>query len=154
MVFLRINNINYNGSIAGSSIMLWLSMKTESVKILSFTMIANVAPSIIFGLTTSVYIDRWSKRKTLIFSDFLVSICTMAFLFYFIFMELTPWIVLLLLLPRSTGSSFYHPTPQSTIHLLVPETNLMQVAGLKSGLTHNRFSRLGISFSFVPSNYI
>ena len=86
MVFLRINNINYNGSIAGSSIMLWLSMKTESVKILSFTMIANVAPSIIFGLTTSVYIDRWSKRKTLIFSDFLVYICTMAFLFYFIFM--------------------------------------------------------------------
>lgn len=130
MVFLGQITSMLTSSVVGFSIMLWLSMKTESAKILSFAMIANVAPSIIFGLIASVYIDRWSKRKTLIFSDFLVSICTLAFFFYFLFMEPAPWMVLLLLLPRSIGSSFYHPTLQSTIPLLVPKTNLMQVAGL------------------------
>ena len=58
MVFLGQITSMLTSSVVGFSIMLWLSMKTESAKILSFAMIANVTPSIIFGLIASVYIDR------------------------------------------------------------------------------------------------
>lgn len=117
-------------SIVGFSIILWLSLKTGSSTVLSTAMICNIAPGILLGLFAGVYVDRWDKRKTLIFSDLFVSLCTLFFLIYFYLGGINIWVIYLLLIPRSIGNAFYYPALQSSIPLFVPEQKLMQIAGL------------------------
>ncbi|RGR15255.1 MFS transporter [Bacteroides ovatus] len=116
-------------SIVGFSIILWLSLKTGSSTVLSTAMICNIAPGILFGLFAGVYVDRWDKRKTLIFSDLFVSLCTLFFLTYFYLGGVNILVIYMLLIPRSIGNAFYYPTLQSSIPLFVPEQKLMQIAG-------------------------
>lgn len=119
-----------SSSIAQFSIILWISLQTGSAEVLSFAMIAGLLPQILIGPFAGVYVDRWSRKWTMIGADGFVALCSalMAVLFYIDAMPI--WAIYLLLMLRSIGNSFHIPAMKSSTALLAPESELTRIAGI------------------------
>ena len=119
-----------SSSAVNFAIIIWLSLKTESAEVLAFAAIAALLPQALIGPFAGVYIDRWDRKKTMIFADGFVALCTlfMSISFYFGY-ESLPLIYVMLGL-RSVGSAFHMPAMQASIPLLAPQSELLRIAGI------------------------
>ena len=117
-------------SIVGFAIVFWLSVKTESAEVLSYAMIATLLPQILLGLFVGVYVDRWSRKWTMILSDSFIALCTLVLCILFYLEVIEVWQVYILLGLRSIGSAFHAPSMQASIPLLAPESELMRISGI------------------------
>lgn len=119
-----------SSSAVNFAVIIWLSIETGSAEVLAYAAIAGLLPQALIGLFAGVFIDRWDRKKTMIFADGFISICTivMSLLFYAGHFELI-YIYLLLGL-RSAGSAFHMPAMQASVPLLAPESQLLRIAGI------------------------
>lgn len=119
-----------SSNVAQFAIVLWISMKTGSAEVLSFATIAALLPQIVLGPFAGVFVDRWSRKWTMIGADGFVALCSavMALLFYLDCMN--PGYVYLLLMLRSAGSAFHAPAMKSSVPLLAPQQELLRIAGI------------------------
>lgn len=117
-------------SIVGFAIVFWLSVKTGSAEVLSYAMIATLLPQILLGLFVGVYVDRWSRKRTMILSDSFIALCTLVLCILFYLDSVQVWQVYILMGLRSVGSSFHTPSMQASIPLLAPESELMRISGI------------------------
>lgn len=119
-----------SSSVAQFAIVLWISLETGSAEVLAFASIAALLPQIVLGPFAGVFVDRWSRKWTMIFADVFVALCSaiMGVLFYLDCMSL--WQVYLLLMMRSIGGAFHSPAMKSSIPLLAPESELTRIAGI------------------------
>ncbi len=112
------------------AIIIWLSLETGSAEVLAYSAIAAMLPQAIIGPFAGVYIDRWDKKKTMIFADAFVALCTFVMsISFYLGNESLPLIYLMLAL-RSVGSSFHMPAMQAAIPLLAPQSELLRIAGI------------------------
>src|SRR5690606_29614580 len=74
-----------SSSAVNFAIIIWLSLKTGSAEVLAFSAIAALLPQALIGPFAGVYIDRWNRKRTMIFADGFVAVCTlcMSLSFYF-----------------------------------------------------------------------
>lgn len=119
-----------SSSIAQFAIVLWISLETGSAEVLSFATIAALLPQVILGPFAGVFVDRWSRKWTMILADSFVALCSavIALLFYLDVIEI--WQIYLLLMLRSVGSAFHAPAMKSSIPLLAPEKELTRIASI------------------------
>ncbi|WP_370520983.1 MFS transporter [Flavobacterium sp. xlx-221] len=119
-----------SSSAVNFAIIIWLSLETKSAEVLAFSAIAGLLPQAIIGPFAGVYIDRWDRKKTMIFADTFVAVCTliMSLSFYMGYESLALIYVILAL--RSVGSAFHMPAMQAAIPLLAPQSELLRIAGI------------------------
>ncbi|MBE8714939.1 MFS transporter [Sphingobacterium hungaricum] len=119
-----------SSSAVNFAIIIWLSLEKGSAEVLAFAAIAAMLPQAIIGPIAGVYVDRWDRKKTMIFADGFVALCTlvMSISFYLGYESLLLIYVMLAL--RSVGSSFHMPAMQSSIPMLAPESELLRVSGI------------------------
>ncbi len=112
------------------AVIIWLSLETGSAEVLAYAAIAGLLPQAIIGPIAGVYIDRWDRKKTMIFADSFVAFCTlvMSLSFYVGYESLLLIYVMLAL--RSVGSAFHMPAMQAAIPLLAPQSELLRIAGI------------------------
>ncbi|ADY51091.1 major facilitator superfamily MFS_1 [Pseudopedobacter saltans DSM 12145] len=112
------------------AVVIWLSLKTGSAEVLAYSAMASLLPQAIIGPIAGVFIDRWDRKKTMIFADAFVAICTlfMSISFYMGYESLILIYVILAL--RSVGSAFHMPAMQAAIPMLAPESELLRIAGI------------------------
>ncbi len=112
------------------AVIIWLSLETGSAEVLAYAAIAGLLPQAIIGPIAGVYIDRWDRKKTMIFADSFVAFCTlvMSISFYVGYESLLLIYVMLAL--RSVGSAFHMPAMQAAIPLLAPQSELLRIAGI------------------------
>ena len=94
-----------SSSIAQFAIVLWISLETGSAEVLSFATIAALLPQVVLGPFAGVFVDRWSRKWTMILADSFVAL-------------------------RSVGSAFHAPAMKSSIPLLAPEKELTRIASI------------------------
>ena len=123
-----------SSSIAQFAIVLWISLETGSAEVLSFATIAALLPQVILGPFAGVFVDRWSRKWTMILADSFVALCSgvIALLFYLDIIEI--WQIYLLLMLRSMGSAFHAPAMKSSIPLLAPEKELTRIASVNQAI--------------------
>ena len=112
------------------AVIIWLSLKLQSAEVLAFAGIAGMLPQAIIGPFAGVFIDRWDRKKVMIFADAFIAVCT--FVMTFVLKEDATdlfWIYLLLAC-RSIGSAFHSPAMQAVAPLIVPEKELLRVSGI------------------------
>lgn len=116
------------------AIVLWISLETGSAEVLSIATIAALLPQAVLGPFAGVYVDRWSRKWTMIGADSFVALCSavLALLFFLDVVEL--WHIYLLLMLRSVGSAFHSPAMQSSVPLLAPEEELTRIAGVNQAI--------------------
>ncbi|ASK32556.1 MFS transporter [Chryseobacterium sp. T16E-39] len=119
-----------SSSAVGFAIIIWLSLKTGSAEVLAYAAIAGLLPQALIGPFAGVYVDRWDRKKTMIFADGFVALCTlvMSISFYSGYENLQ--LVYIILGLRSVGSAFHMPAMQATIPLLAPKSELLRIAGI------------------------
>jgi len=112
------------------AVIIWLSLETGSAEVLAYAAIAGLLPQAIIGPIAGVYIDRWDRKKTMIFADSFVAFCTlvMSISFYVGYESLV--LVYVMLALRSVGSAFHMPAMQAAIPLLAPQSELLRIAGI------------------------
>jgi len=119
-----------SSSAVNFAIIIWLSLETQSAEVLAFAAISALLPQALIGPIAGVYVDRWDRKKTMIFADGFVALCTlvMSVSFYLGYESLLLIYVMLAL--RSVGSSFHMPAMQASIPLLAPESELLRISGI------------------------
>lgn len=123
-----------SSSIAQFSIVLWISLETGSAEVLSLATIAALLPQAVLGPFAGVFVDRWSRKWTMILADSFVAVCSaiIALLFYLDVIEI--WQIYLLLMLRSVGSAFHAPAMKSSVPLLAPEKELTRIASVNQSI--------------------
>ncbi len=119
-----------SSSIVNFAVILWISMETGSAEMLAYAAIAALLPQTLLGPVSGVFIDRWDRKRVMIFSDSFIALASLvlAFLFYLEIAEM--WYIFILLGLRSIGSAFHMPAMQASVPLLAPESQLVRVAGI------------------------
>ena len=123
-----------SSSIAQFAVVLWISLETGSAEVLSYATIAALLPQALLGPFAGVFVDRWSRKWTMIGADSFVALCSgiIALLFYLDVVEL--WQIYILLMFRSIGGAFHAPAMKSSIPLLAPESELMRIAAVNQAI--------------------
>jgi len=103
---------------------------TSSTK-LALAMSLTIIPVFIISPISGVYVDRWSKRKTMYLSDLFRAICIMLIpIFFWKFQSLTP-IYILIFLSFSVGR-FFIPAKMSFIPLIAKQKDIFLANSLIS----------------------
>lgn len=120
--------------IVGHAAVFWLSVETRSPEILAWSVLAACLPQAVLGLFIGVYIDRWNRKRIMIFADLFIAACTLV-------MCLLLWsgsrqmeYFYILFACRSIGSAFHTPAFQASIPLLVPESELTRISGINQSI--------------------
>jgi DHA3 family macrolide efflux protein-like MFS transporter len=121
-----------SSAIVGFAVIFWLSIKTGSAEVLAFATIAALLPQMVLGLFTGVFIDRWSRKKTMILADIFIALCTLGIAVMFYTGDAKVTYVYILLAFRSAGAAFHIPAMQASVPLLAPEDQLMRIAGVNN----------------------
>ncbi len=112
------------------AIIIWLSIEHGSAEVLAYGAIAGMLPAAVIGPFAGIYIDRWNRKKTMIFADGFVALCTlvMSISFYLGYESLI--LIYAMLALRSVGSAFHMPAMQASIPMIAPESELLRIAGI------------------------
>jgi len=112
----------------------WMTEKTGSAAVLATGAFISFLPQVILGPFTGSLVDRWDRRKIMIYADAAIAVATLllAVLFWLDFIQL--WHVFTLLFIRSLGGTFHWATMQASTSLMVPENQLSRVAGMNQTL--------------------
>ncbi len=119
-----------SSSIAQFAMVLWIGMETGSAEALSYAAIAGLLPQILIGPFAGVFIDRWSRKWTMICADLFVAVCSAAIALFFYLDRVELWTIYALLMFRSIGSAFHGPAMKSVVPLLAPKSQLVRIAGI------------------------
>jgi len=114
----------------GYAVIFWLSLKTGSAEVMAYSFMAGIFPALVIGLFSGVYVDKWDRKLTMIFSDAFIAICTALLCLMFYFGKIEVWQIYILLALRSIGSAFHMPAMQASVPLLAPESALMRISGV------------------------
>ena len=116
------------------AVIIWMSLEHQSAEVLAYAGIAGMLPQAIVGPFAGVFIDRWDRKKVMIFSDAFLALCAlvMVFLLKSETVDLI-WIYLMLGL-RSIGNAFHAPAMQAIAPLIVPKDELLRISGINQML--------------------
>jgi len=118
--------------VVGYAVIFWLSVETRSAEVLAYATIASLLPQMVLGLFTGVFVDRWNRKRTMIFADLFIALCTLLLASLFFITEPKIFYVYLLLVMRSAGMAFHVPAMQASVPLLAPQDKLMKIAGINN----------------------
>jgi DHA3 family macrolide efflux protein-like MFS transporter len=73
----------FGSSVVGFALAWYLARETGSATILSTAMLVNLIPQVVLGPFIGPFIDRWNRKKILIFSDLATALLTVALVILF-----------------------------------------------------------------------
>lgn len=118
--------------VVGYAVIFWLSVRTGSAQVLAYATIASLLPQMVLGLFTGVFVDRWNRKRTMIFADLFVALCTLVMAGLFWLSDAKIFYIYILLVLRSAGMAFHVPAMQASVPLLAPQDKLMRIAGINN----------------------
>lgn len=119
-----------SSAVVGFATILWLSFETKSATVLAMAAIASMLPQALIGPFTGVLIDRWNRKKIMIYSDLFIALCSLAIGIMAFTDSVSVGSIYVLLALRSVGSAFHGPSMQASVPLLAPQEELTRIAGI------------------------
>lgn len=120
-------------SILQISIVWYLTRKTGSAAIITLATLAGYLPRALLGLFTGAFIDRFDRKKILIFSDLTIALAALALALVALFTEIPLWFIFVILCVRSMGAAFHTPALNAVVPSIVPKDQLTRCAGVTQG---------------------
>ncbi|WP_293056138.1 MULTISPECIES: MFS transporter [unclassified Moorena] len=117
-------------SLTSFALSIWVYQQTDSVTQFSLPVLSAAIPPILIGPIAGVYVDRWSRRWTMIISDFSAGLCTLLVAWLYLNGSLEIWHICLTNVLRSSFSTFQGLAYSAATTLLVPKANLGRASGM------------------------
>ena len=112
----------------------WLTQTTGSATVLATATIVGLVPTILLGPLAGALVDRWNRRRVLIFADAAIALCTLVLVITSWAGVLATWQVFCALFLRALGGAFHWPAMQASTSLMVPRSMLSRLKGMDSAL--------------------
>ena len=90
----------------------------------SIVITCSYLPAIVFGLSAGIIIDKYSKKRIIIYSDFIRAILIMFIPLSMILDLISPFLIGLITFCISVVSTFFYPARDSIIPLIVKKDEL------------------------------
>lgn len=124
----------FTSSILQFAMIWYLTASTKSAIMLSLSVMMAFLPQGILGLFTGVYIDRFDRRKIMIWADLFIAAVSLLLIFVTIQGQIPPAVILAVLFFRSVGAAFHEPTLGAVTPQIVPAEELTRCAGYTQSL--------------------
>ncbi len=111
------------------SIIWWITKETNSAISLAIASIIGLLPQALLGIFAGVIIDRFDRKKIVIFSDILVACSSLLLTTLFLFGYRDIVFVYIVLFLRVIGETFHKPAMQSLIPSIVPKEEVTKANG-------------------------
>ncbi|HEX2202784.1 MAG TPA: MFS transporter [Longimicrobium sp.] len=108
----------------------WVLQETGSTTQFALIAAATSIPGILMLPFAGAVVDRFDRRKVMLFADVVAALCTLTLALLFARGTLEVWHIWITSAISSAASSFQHPAYSSIIPLLVPRERLGKVNGL------------------------
>ena len=116
-------------SIVQMAIIWYITNETHSAAALSFATLLGFLPQAVLGMFIGVFIDRYDKKKIMIYSDLCMSLLCVVLVISGMTGRIPMWLIFISLFLRSVGNAFYSPSLQATTPSIVPKGQLTKYAG-------------------------
>ena len=112
----------------------WLTKTTGSATVLALAGMMAYAPVVFLGPFAGALVDRWSRRRVMVFADTSIAFATAILAILFATGNALVPLVYGLMFVRAVGGAFHWPAMQAATALMVPKEHLTRVAGLNQTL--------------------
>jgi DHA3 family macrolide efflux protein-like MFS transporter len=112
----------------------WLTRTTGSATVLAAATLVALLPEVFLGPFAGALVDRWNRRRVMIFADAAIALVTLGLAVLFWQGIVQVWHIYVALFIRSLGSSFHWPAMQASTSLMVPDDQLSRISGLNQAL--------------------
>jgi len=119
----------------------WLTVKTGSATVLTFSSIAGIVPQVLLAPLAGVLVDRWNRRITMMVADGVGAAAAGVLAGLFALGWVQVWHVFVILFIRSCAGAFHWPAMQASTSLMIPKQHLSRIQGLNQML----YGALGIA---------
>ncbi|NES90925.1 MFS transporter [Okeania sp. SIO2B9] len=110
----------------------WLFQETGSVTQFGLLVLCGSLPSLLISPIAGGFVDRWSRRWTMVIADFCAGLCTLSIAWLFITGNLEIWHLYIIEALSACFSTFQANAYAAATTLLVPKENLPRASGLTS----------------------
>ena len=119
------------GSRLVSFALIWyLAEQTEKGVVLVTASLVGLIPELLLMPFAGAIVDRWNRKKILIFSDGVIALATLALSILFYTGAANRWFIYLLMFVRAVAGAFHNPAMKASTTLLVPKERYTNIAGL------------------------
>ncbi|MHB8105097.1 MAG: MFS transporter, partial [Dehalococcoidales bacterium] len=108
----------------------YLTRETGSSTVLATSLMVALLPSIVLGPLIGPLVDRWDRKKIMIYSDLAITLMTVGLVILFFTKSIQIWHIYVAMVGRAIGQAFQFPAMQATVANIVPEKHLSRAAGL------------------------
>lgn len=145
-------------SVVQMAIIWYITNETKSAAALSFATLIGFLPQAILGMFIGAFIDRYDKKKIMIYSDIGMSLLCVALVISGIMGRIPMWLIYTSLFLRSIGTAFYSPSLQAITPSIVPKGQLTKYAGyaqtFNSAATIASPALAAVLYTLIPLNKI
>ncbi len=112
----------------------YLTQKTGSATVLAFATLAAVLPETLLSPIAGALVDRWNRRRIMIFADIFIAAATVMLAILFATGLIQVWHIYAILVIRAVGGIFHYSAMNASTALLVPSDQLQRVSGINQTL--------------------
>jgi DHA3 family macrolide efflux protein-like MFS transporter len=112
----------------------YLTRETGRATVLATALLVALLPGIVLGPFIGPLVDRWNRKKIMIFSDLFTALLTVGLVVLFFTGAIQIWHIYVAMVGRAVGQAFQYPAMQASVANIVPEKHLSRAAGLTQTL--------------------
>lgn len=116
------------------SLVWWLAKETDSASVLALATTAALLPEIVLSPFAGALVDRWNRKRIMIYADTFVALATVVLALIFFAGWIQHWHIYALMFARALGGLFHWPAMQASTSMMVPDEHLARVAGINQSL--------------------
>lgn len=129
---------------------IYVYLLTHSVLATSILLLAVTAPSVLVGSLAGVFVDRWDRKRTMVWTNLLLAAGLLPLLLVRSADQV--WIVYIVAVFESSVEQFFTPAKNAVLPTLVGEERIVQANSL-NGLNNNLARLLGPAFGGVVAGF-
>jgi MFS transporter, DHA3 family, macrolide efflux protein len=114
----------------GFAMGIWVFKKTGSATQFAVIALASTLPAVLISPLAGALVDRWHRKRVMIFSDAASAVATLAAALLFWTGQLEVWHILIISALGSTLGAFQGPAWSASVTLLVPKKHFGRASGL------------------------
>ncbi|WP_312495924.1 MFS transporter [Anaerosporobacter sp.] len=114
------------------ALIIWAYQQTKSAMTVSLMSFSMYLPYICISIFAGAFIDRHSKKKIMLITDFMAAICTFVIFLLIVTNQLQIWHIYIVNMVIGFANSFQSPAQSVAVGIMVPKEEYARASGMNS----------------------
>lgn len=114
------------------ALIIWAYQQTKSAMTVSLMSFSMYLPYICISIFAGAFIDRHSKKKIMLFTDFMAAICTFVIFLLIVTNQFQIWHIYIVNMVIGFANSFQSPAQSVAVGIMIPKEEYARASGMNS----------------------